>query len=204
MLLVEVKGVNGKPADDDSMQVQKNVIHRVREWKRLDIQGLTIINHERHLPPLDRENKSPFRDVILTNASHGRFGLLTTWDLVRLIRSFLKFGWSSNDVKAVFYRIGRIEPIPEHYEYVGHIQDFLEKAGVVTILVEGATLRSGDRIGFELPLEFEEQDNTSMQMEHKPVGEAEAGMLIALQTTLTKTQAKKGTRVYRVKRPPGL
>ena len=84
----------------------------MKEWHRTDVQGLAVINHQRNLRPLDREHKAPFREDVLTNAQEQGFGLLTTWDLFRLARSYLKLGWKHEHIQALFYQNGRIEPSP--------------------------------------------------------------------------------------------
>jgi len=88
ILLIEIKGITGMPNDDDALQVSKYMVPRMKEWNRTDIQGLFIVNHQKNLPPFDRENNFVFRDDILANANEQGFGLLTTWDLFRLARSF--------------------------------------------------------------------------------------------------------------------
>lgn len=80
-LLIEIKGIAGLPSEHDAM----------REWQRTDVAGLSIINDQRHLPGLQRKGE-PFTDDVLTKANEQRFGLLTTWDLFRLLRSFIKLG----------------------------------------------------------------------------------------------------------------
>lgn len=60
ILLVEIKGISGFPRDAAALQVAKYLAPRMREWQRTDIQGLSIINHQRNLPGLDRDNKTPF------------------------------------------------------------------------------------------------------------------------------------------------
>src|SRR5262249_7467850 len=67
ILVVDVKGINGKPDDDESRQAEKHATMRMREWKTHDVQPLTIINHERHLPPHDRDQQA-YRDEIVANA----------------------------------------------------------------------------------------------------------------------------------------
>jgi hypothetical protein len=91
-LLVEVKGISFLPRDSGALQVWKYVAPRMKEWSRTDVQGLAIINHQRNLPALEREHKAPFREDVLTNAQEQQFGLLTTWDLFKLTRSYLKLG----------------------------------------------------------------------------------------------------------------
>ena len=134
----------------------------------------------------------------MTNAQAQEFGLLTTWDLFRLVRSYLKLHWKHEYIKDLFYVSGRIEPTPKHYEFIGVMERFWERVGVVGVRIETSILTRGDRIAFELPIEFEEQEVTSLQVDKNPVSQAETGMLAGIQTFLHKEQLKKGTRVFRL------
>jgi hypothetical protein len=199
-LLVEVKGINNLPKEASSLQSWKYVAPRMKEWKRTDIQGLSIINHQRNLPGLERENQATFQGDVIINAEQQNIGLMTTWDLFRLVRSSQKYNWKQETVKPLFYKVGRIEPVPLHYEYVGYVEHFWEKANAVGARVEAATIGIGDIVAFELPVEFEEQKVGSLQVDNKPVTEVIAGQLGGLQTALSKDQLKKGIRVFRVRR----
>jgi hypothetical protein len=64
----------------------------MREWKRTDIRGLAIRNHQRNLPALERENRYTFSGDVIANAEEQDFGLLIAWDLFRLLRSYFKNG----------------------------------------------------------------------------------------------------------------
>jgi hypothetical protein len=121
VLVVDVKGIGGRPADDDALQAQKHASIRAHEWNDPAVRGLTIINHERHLPPLVRENRMPFREEILKAAERLRLGLMTAWDLYRLARSAAKNGWKPEQVKPIFYRTGHIGVVPEHYQFLGTV-----------------------------------------------------------------------------------
>lgn len=59
--LVEIKGIRGKPKEANSLQVTKYLAPRMREWGRTDLHGLTIINHQRNLPGLEREHDHVFQ-----------------------------------------------------------------------------------------------------------------------------------------------
>ena len=65
-LVADVKGIAALPSDEDALQADKHAAIRMREQKRTDIEGLSIINHQRHLPPLERENAMPFRQELST------------------------------------------------------------------------------------------------------------------------------------------
>ncbi|MGD0048916.1 MAG: hypothetical protein ABSE42_18085, partial [Bryobacteraceae bacterium] len=198
VLLVEVKGIAGMPTEHDAIQVGKYLAPRMKEWGRTDVGGVSIINHQRNVPGLDR-SLSPFTDVVLTNAIDQQFGLMTTWDLFRLVRNFLQLGWKPDDVQPLFYRHGRMEAVPVHYEYVGLIEKYFEKVGVVGIRVVEAAVQQGDRIAYELPIDYIEQEVESLQAERRAVATAAAGVLAGVKTNLTKEQARTGVRVFRIK-----
>jgi hypothetical protein len=198
-LLIEVKGISGIPKDAAALQGWKYVAPRMKEWDRTDVQALSIIDHQRKLPPLERDNRNCFREDIIINAEEHGFGLLTTWDLFRLTRSYLKNGWNHQNIKPLFYQHGRIDAVPRHYEFVGEVEDFWEKVKAVGVRLKASELKVGDRIAFELPVEFEEQDVESLQVEKEIVSIAKLGNLAGILTHFTKDQARKGVRVFRVK-----
>lgn len=204
LVLVEVTGMSGLPREAKALQVWKYIAPRMRELDRIDVRGLAIVNHQKHLPALDRNNESLFSKDVLTNAQEHKFGLMTSWDLWRLVRSFRKNSWNHDQIRDLFYRDGRILPVPAHYEPVGKIEHFWEKAGAVGVRIEEAELRRGDRIAFELPVEFEEETIESLQIDGQPVARAGAGDPVGIQTHLSKEQARKGTRVFRVVSRPSL
>ncbi len=142
----------------------------------------------------------PFRQEILDAAEEESIGLMTAWDLHRLTRSFIQNGWKHENIRDLFYQSGRIQPIPNHYEYVGTIERYMkiDEINVIGVQIEKGTIRLGDRIAFELPVLFEEQICESMQFENADIEEAQVGMLVGIETYLTKDQAIR-TRVYRIR-----
>jgi hypothetical protein len=176
--------------------VAKYVMARRHALGRSDIRGLSIVNHQRHLPPLSRQNAQPFSLDVVLNAEELGFGLLTTWDLFRLARNFLHYGWSPDVIKPLFRRDGRIAPIPAHYTLVGTVTKFYPQAKAVEIALDDL-IQIGDRIAFEQPVELLEQEIASLQVDHQPEPSAESG-LVGVQTVLTKEQLRAGVRVYRL------
>ena len=77
-----------------------------------DVKPLTIVNHQRNLPPHDR-NPNPYREEIIGNAKQTRLGLMTTWDIFRLLRNKERLGWS-NEANAHFLWDGADRAGPEH------------------------------------------------------------------------------------------
>ena len=173
LLVVDIKGIGGFPSDDDALQADKHAAIRMRELKRTDVVGLSIINHQRHIPPLERDNAMPFRQELLDAAEERTLGLMTAWDLYRLVMNSKKLGWRSEHVKPVFYKKGRIDAVPGHYQYIGTIaRAWTDKFGVA---IEQGELHVGDRVAVEFPIEFEEIPMDSIRVDDIDVEHAKSG-----------------------------
>ena len=196
VLVVDVKGVAGKPADAEALQAQKHAFIYIQEQNRADVRGLTIINHQRLIPPLDRENEMPYRQEILDNASQLHLGLMTTWDLFRLVRNMKTLGWRSEDVLPIFYRPGRILPIPDHYAFVGKVKQVWKAA--FSVAIDSGHLKVGDRIAIEFPVDFDEQAIASIQLNNLNVEEAKSGSEVGLPRDESLPKLRPGLRVYRI------
>lgn len=200
LILAEVKGLNRLAPDAESLQAWKYVAPRMKELQRLDIRALAIINHQRGIPPLERENDKVFRPDIITNAEHNDFGLMTTWDLFRIVKNMTANEWRPEWVKPIFYRSGKILPLPEHYEPLGKVERLLEKISVASIRIEATDLKVGDRIAFIHPVSFYEQAIESMQVNKEARDQTMQGELAGIKTQIPMNQLKVGMEVFRIKR----
>lgn len=200
LLLVEVKGIFGHiPKESEMLQVTKHYALRMREFKTVEISGLTILNSERHKPALERVEQ-PFSEDLLETAKAQQLGFLTTWNLHKLLRNYLKFKWTSEQVQGLFYQYGFINSIPLDYEYIGQIEDVWPKVDAIGIRIEEGDLKQDDLILYELEVEYEIQKITSLQVDKNPVEIAEKGQLAGVSIGIDKDKLKKKTRIYRQKR----
>jgi hypothetical protein len=197
VLVVDIKGVAGMPADAEALQAQKHAFVYIQEQNRADVRGLTIINHQRLLPPLERENDMPFRKEILDNAAQLKLGLMTGWDLFRLVRGFIQNNWKLEHVIPIFYQTGRILPIPKHYEYIGRVKQIWKAAFSVDI--EQGEIRVGDRVTVEFPVDFDEQPVKSLRLNDVSVEAAAAKCEVGIQRQESLPKVKSGMPVYRIK-----
>lgn len=196
VLITEVKGIGNLPREADALQVTKYVAPRMKEWKR-EAQGLTIINHQMQVEGLKRQTDKVFQDDVVTNAEEHEFGLLITWTLFRLARAYMRYDWEHEYIADIFYKHGVIEAVPVHYELVGTVNQYFEEACALTVDLSGE-IRVGDTLAFELPVEFEQEEIQSLQLEDEAVEQAEPGVEVGIKTSLTKEQARKGTRIFKV------
>ena len=76
---------------------------------------------------------------------------MTTWDICRILRNKNKLGWDNEKVKDIFYGIGRIDPFPSCYKYVGKIEKVWRSAFAVTPEVD---FKKGSKLAVENKIEF--------------------------------------------------
>lgn len=197
VLVVDIKGVAGKPADAEALQAQKHAFIYIQEKNRPDVRGLTIINHQRLLPPLERDNDMPYRKEILDNAEQVKLGLMTGWDLFRLVRGFIHNNWKPEQITPLFYQTGRILPIPRHYEYAGKVKQVWKTA--FSVEIEQGEIRVGESIAVEFPVDFNEQKVTSLRLNDANVDVASAKCEVGIQREEATPKVKSGMAVYRIK-----
>lgn len=199
-LVIDIKGINNFPGDEDAMQAFKHATLVIREEKRTDVFGLSIINHQRHLPPLQRDNSMPFRKELVDVALENFQGLMTTWDLYRLVVNKRKHSWRPDDVKPVLYHHGRIEPIPKHYEPLGLVTQVWKQAFGVDIV--SASVAVGDTVAFEFDIYFEEHVVPSLQVAGENRLEASIGDKTGIPWPTSSSRPKVGMRVFVAKAIP--
>jgi hypothetical protein len=201
-LILEIKGLAGKPTEADTGQVTKYVVRRMREGVT-DVQGLVIINHERNIPAAERDHKNVFTEAQISDARGSRYGLLTTWDLFRLLRGLQAWRWKPEVVQDIFYGIGRLIPVPSHYEPVGVVAHFWTKHNAFSIDCNGKTLGVGSTLGFVLPDRFEEELVSEMHLNGKTIQAVSETIRVSIPTKLKRSELPDGTIVYRVEPSAG-
>ena len=198
ILIVDVKGIADLPSDAEATQAHRHATMRMKELNRTDINCLTIINHQRNIQPLNRENNKPYRQELLDGASQMDLGLMTAWDLYRLLRSFLRNKWNPENVKPLFYKSQRISIIPTNYKYVGKVEQIWKEASAFSVIVEESTLESQDTIGIETPIEIIEYEIASLMLNDQEVIKTEIGNEAGVKTNQFPSNVKKGFRVYKI------
>lgn len=201
LLVVDIKGIGGYPSDDDATQADKHVFILAKELKRVDVKGLSIINHQRHLPPLDRENRMPFRQELLDVTTGTDLGLMTAFDLYRLAVNAPRLGWNGTDIRPVFYRTGRIDVVPEHYQYIGTVAK--EMTGKFGVVIERNVIHVGDSVAVEGPIFFEEEVVESIQVDGNARLEAKQGDRAGFLWTNARFTPKSGMRVFAIPKKAG-
>lgn len=197
-LLIEIKGISGLPHESDTIQVVKYILRRMKEWNREDVHGVSIINHQRNVPALERDNQNIFTKQQVEDAENHDFTILTTWDLFLLIRGMMKWGWDPKTIQELFYKSGRMPRLPTIYKPIGEIVKYWEKPCAVGVQISENKLKKGERIGYVTPEGYLEEEALSLQVENQDVDEVFPGQLVGIKTKYPKNLLRRGTIVCAV------
>ena len=118
---------------------------------------------------------------------------MTTWDIFRLLRNMEKLEWQPENVKPIFYRTGRVEPVPENYKYLGCICNVWEQA---VGIIPGLEINKGEKIAIENGDEFDELFAESLKIGDENVEKAPPGSELGIGIASAKEKYKKGMRVF--------
>lgn len=145
LLIIEVKGIGGTSKDSECSQISKIKYRRAKERGNFDVFGLYLVNHQRHIPPLDRQNP-PFTKEQIQDALNDERGLLTTWQLFKLYFDVQNKIISKEEAKEYLYDFGLIQLKPKNLIDVDIVKEtFLD--GYVSILnIDGINLKKGDEL----------------------------------------------------------
>ena len=208
ILLVEVKGLGRQPGETDTHQVTKYLNRRMVEWNRTDVRGVFLVNHQLGIQPLERSNGSVFTQNQISDARSDRVGLMTTWDLFRLIRGMERWNWPHQTVQDVLYQDvlyqdGRTGIVPSHWTPVGRVVHYYDELRVASVEISGSEpLKRGDTVGYVFPDRFEQEPVESIQVQREPVESVDPGQRAGYKTSLPRRFLPNNTIVYKVRKSP--
>jgi hypothetical protein len=194
ILIIDIKGVSGKASDDDLSQAMKHVLINIQESGNPRIRGLSIANQQRHIPPLQRDNVKPFRDAMISYAGQTNLGLLTTFDLYRIVVNKKRHGWQYGDLVDLFYMSERISPVPTNYIYLGNVAKVFKE--VLAMHVLQGEIHMGDRLAVEGDIYFEEVDVDSIMINNQTVEFAKSGDAAGFAWKSSRFKLREGMRVF--------
>lgn len=194
--MLEIKGLSGLPRESDTMQVYKYISRRMKELGRTDVRAISIINHQRNIPPLERDNRNVFTKQQIDDANSNDIKLLTTWDLFLLTRGMIKWKWNPKVIQELFYQKGIISKFPINYKPLGEIVKYWKELSVIDVKISDNKLHKGQRIGYVTNLGFLEEEVTSLEIKNCKITEAIPEEIVGIKTIYSKDKLIKGANVY--------
>ncbi|GAH53714.1 unnamed protein product, partial [marine sediment metagenome] len=195
VLLLETKGLSGLPRESDTMQVYKYIARRMKEWDKTDVRGISIINHQRNIPPLERNNRNVFTKPQIDDANSNDITLITTWNLFLLVRGMVKWNWNPEVLQDLLYRKGVLSKIPTNYLPVGKVVKYWKNLNVIAVKIDDNKIQKGQRVGYVTAKGYFEEYALSLEVENKNVIDAISGQTVGIKTEYSNDIIVKDTLV---------
>lgn len=174
LLIIECKGIGGTSTDAECSQISKIKYRRAEARGKLDVSALYIVNHQRHLPPLQRTNP-PFKPEQIKDAELEKRGLLSTWKLFNLYFDIEAGIITKEEATKSFLEYGLVEFKPLNLIKIGEPEEIFKDGKVCIIDELDIELNRGDTIFVEKGDRFNKTIIKEIQVNGKPVEKVEAG-----------------------------
>lgn len=175
LLVIEVKGISGTSKDEDCSQISKIKFRRAEERGSFDVYALYVVNHQKHLPPLERDNP-PFKPEQIRDAYNDKRGLLTTWQLFNLYFSIEAGGITKEEARESLIEFGLVNFKPQNCEELGKPVNVL-KGGCVVLFDISVPISSTDSLIIMRNERFYRTEILCMQSKGETVQEIESGQV---------------------------
>ena len=174
LLIIEVKGIGGTSKDDECAQISKIKSRRCKERNAFDVFALYIVNHQRHLPPLERKNP-PFTDDQINDSILDERGLLTTWQLFNLYFDIENGIITKEQCRKNLLKSGMIEFTPENLIELGIVKETFNSGEIIIIDICDTILKKDSKIFIKKTNRYEVVDIKSLQDNGSDVDEISNG-----------------------------
>lgn len=143
LLIIECKGIGGTSKDSECSQISKIKFRRCEERSAFDVFALYIVNHQRHIAPLQRKNP-PFTENQIKDAVHDKRGLLTTWQLYNLYFDIENGVITKEEARESLIKFGLVEFKPQHLKYIDTPKEFFSNNTVCIVNINNCQLAVND------------------------------------------------------------
>ena len=175
LLIIEIKGIGGTSKDSECSQISKIKFRRCKERDKFDVHALYIVNHQRYLPPLQRENP-PFTKEQISDAENEERSLLTTWQLFKLFHAIENGIITKTEAREQFLRNGLIEFKPKGIKLLGKPTEYFKNNTVIILNINNSTIKVNDELLIETNKEeFYKAKILEMKLNNKVISECSNG-----------------------------
>lgn len=176
LIIIECKGIGGTSTDSDCSQISKIKHRRCKERNRFDVFALYIVNHQKHLPPLQRSNP-PFNEKQIQDAVSDERGLLSTWQLFNLYFEIESGVITKEEARNSIIKYGLIEFKPSNLQFIDEPNEIFKDGKVCILNIKNLTLKLGDELFIEKNGLFKKCVIEDIKVDDKSVQECSNGAI---------------------------
>jgi hypothetical protein len=174
LLIIECKGIGGTSTDSDCSQISKIKHRRCKERGKFDVYALYIVNHQRFLPPLNRQNP-PFTANQIRDAENDERGLLTTWQLFNLYFDLENGIISKVEARKNLLNYGFVELKPANLILIDTPMELFQKGIICIVNLKGVAISKDETIYIERNNKFEIAKIIDIQVNDNSISTASNG-----------------------------
>jgi hypothetical protein len=188
---------------DSHESLEANIIERIAaRLLALKVEGkpfspaLLIVNSQNGLEWQLRDIAEAVSEAAVQTAVACGIAVVTTVDLLLLIKGVEACLWSFSEVLRSLMRSGRVGVEPPGFHKVGFVRKFFDRPQVASVVLDASALvRYGDFILIRLADRYYGQEIESMQKDGADIDEAH-GCVIGIQTALRRSDVGVGDFVF--------
>lgn len=174
ILIIECKGIGGTSTDSDCNQISKIKHRRCKERNKFDVFALYIVNHQRYLPPLKRQNP-PFSQHQIQDAKNDERGLVSTWQLYNLYFEIENGIISKEEARNAILEYGLIEFRPKNLIFIQEPIEIFNDGLVCIVNIDGIDLSVNDELYIERNGKFKKVKLEDIQDNGKSIKQISKG-----------------------------
>ncbi len=176
LLIIECKGIGGTSTDSDCNQISKIKHRRCKERGKFDVFALYVVNHQRYLPPIKRQNP-PFTEHQIQDAKNDERSLLTTWQLFNLFYDIENGIITKEEARESFLEFGFIDFRPKNLIYVFEPTEIFKEGEVCIVNIENILLQKNEELLIEKDSKFKRVKILDIQENGKSINQSSGGEL---------------------------
>lgn len=157
-------------------QISKIKYRRSKERNSFNVFGLYIVNHQRFLPPLDRNNP-PFTKTQISDALNDERGLLSTWQLFTLFFDINDNVISKKEARDTFFDYGFIHFRPKNLIKIGIVTKTFDRGSIIITEIKNQQVKVGANLYVEYNRKFYTAKIQSIKYDDKSVNEIFNGQI---------------------------
>lgn len=174
LIIIECKGIGGTSTDADCSQISKIKHRRCKQRNKFDVFAIYLVNHQRYLPPLQRNNP-PFNEIQIQDALSDERGLLTTWQLFNLYYEIKNGIISKEEARISLINFGLIEFKPSNITFIDEPSEFFKNGTICIINIKDIQLKIGDEILIEKNSKFKKAIIEDINLDNKSIDKCSNG-----------------------------
>lgn len=177
--IIEIKGHNGNPTEDDCQALLKYINRNMKKENRTDIHGVLIVNHQRILPPLQR-NSPAFTMEQIDDAERDGYTLVSTWELFQSVRLIQEELITFEDINFELHKPGLFKALPKTWINIGKIEKLFKDKTIACIFLNVDKIELGNTIIIQDGVNYFKQVIKEMMVNEVSVSTAVKGEPVAL------------------------